>query len=286
MKRVAQKCRWILFDSNRLANESNKNNILFNAINRAQEQLERTSQKANEVGLQINTEKTKLMIVDDYHQLPGSFGPYQALNLNGEYIEVVKDFKYLGSMMSSSEKDMRARKGQAWGAFWKMKEIWKSKSIKIQLKVRLFKASCLAILLYGSETWTLTKQQKQVLNSFATSCYRIMLGVKRMDHVTNETIYALVNEEPLSSVIARRQLTWVGHMLRAKESELIRKYALWEPEQQLGTARRGRPKLSFSKYVAELINTEHPPSAAEIEKAAQDRAKWKKLVLECTKAVT
>ena len=75
-------------------------------------------------------------------------------------------------------------------------------------------------------------------------------------------------------------------MLRAKESELIRKYALWEPEQQLGTARRGRPNLSFSKYVAELINTKHPPSAAEIEKVAQDRAKWKKLVLECTKADT
>ena len=169
-----------------------------------------------------------------------------------------------------------------------MKDIWKAKptNISVELKVRLFKASCLAILLYGSETWTLTKQQKQVLNSFATSCYRIMLGIKRMDHVTNETIYALVNEKPLSLVIARRQLTWVGHMLRAKESELIRKYALWEPEQQLGTARRGRPKLSFSKYVAELINTEYPPSAAEIEKAAQDRAKWKKLVLECTKADT
>ena len=74
--------------------------------------------------------------------------------------------------------------------------------------------------------------------------------------------------------------------MRAKESELIRKYALWEPEQQLGTARRGRPKLSFIKYVAELINNEHPPSATEIEKAAQDRAKWKKLVLECTSAVT
>ena len=46
-----------------------------------------------------------------------------SLTLNGESIEVVDDFKYLGSMMSCSENDFKNRIGQAWGAFWKLEKI-------------------------------------------------------------------------------------------------------------------------------------------------------------------
>ena len=48
------------------------------------------------------------------------------IKLDGETIKWVENFKYLGSMMLSSETDIKIRKGQAWGAFWKMKDIWKS----------------------------------------------------------------------------------------------------------------------------------------------------------------
>ena len=84
---------------------------------------------------------------------------------------------------------MRARKGQALGAFWKLKSIWNAKNVSIQLKVRLLKASVLSILLYGSETWITSQQQRNMLDSFATSCYRVMLNVKRTDRVTNAEIY-------------------------------------------------------------------------------------------------
>ena len=117
------------------------------------------------------------------------YGLHQTIKHNTEYIEVVQDFKYLGAMMASSAGDIKVRKGQAWGAFWKLKDIWKAKSISIQLKIRLFKASVLSILLYGSETWIINKQQKSMFDSFATSCYRIMLNVKRTDRITNEEIY-------------------------------------------------------------------------------------------------
>ena len=89
--------------------------LLEQTIEQAQLQLTATSNKANEVGLEINVEKTKTMI---FNPPPG---PQQALTLNGENIEVVSDFKYLGSMMASSERDIKIRKGQAWAAFWKQK---------------------------------------------------------------------------------------------------------------------------------------------------------------------
>ncbi len=82
------------------------------------------------------------------------------LPLNGESIEIVDDFKYLGSMISSSEKDFKNRIGQAWGAFWKLEKIWKSKTISTRMKINIFQTSCISILLYGCEAWILTEQLK------------------------------------------------------------------------------------------------------------------------------
>ena len=120
--------------------------LLERTLNGAQQQLEETARLAKEVGLEINIPKTKVMVMNtDYDNQNG-------LKLNNETIERVDDFKYLGSLMASCETDMKTRKGQAWGAFWKMKNIWFSKSISISMKVRLFQDSCISILLYGSET--------------------------------------------------------------------------------------------------------------------------------------
>ena len=106
--------------------------------------------------------------------------------------------------MALSQKDIKIRKGQAWGAFWKMKQIWKANNISIHTKNRLFKSACLSILLYGCETWIITPEQKRELDSFVTSCYRIMLNIKRQEHVTNNELYARIKERPLSLTIIKR----------------------------------------------------------------------------------
>ena len=84
------------------------------------------------------------------------FGPQLLLMLHNKPLKIVREFKYLGSMVAFTSDDIKIRKGQAWGAFWKIKNIWKTTNLPILLKVRLFKASCLSILLFGCETWTLT----------------------------------------------------------------------------------------------------------------------------------
>ncbi len=96
------------------------------------------------------------------------------IKLDGETIKWVENFKYLGSKMLSSETDIKIRKGQACGVFWKMKDIWKSIKNSLTLKINIIEASCLSILLYGSESWIITQKLADNLNSFATNCYRIM----------------------------------------------------------------------------------------------------------------
>jgi hypothetical protein len=107
-------------------------------------------------------------------------------------------------MMLSSTTDIKVRKGLAWKAFWKSTTI-----------PNIFRASCISILLYGSESWIITKALEKFLNSFATSCYRIMLNIKRMVKISNNTIYENVKQEPLLQAIQRRQLRFIGHCLRA-----------------------------------------------------------------------
>ena len=75
-------------------------------------------------------------------------------------------------------------------------------------------------------------------------------------------------------------------MLRRDINDPIRKYALYYPEVTIGTARRGRPPPSFINYTAGLMSDSVRLTATEIEKAAQDRDKWKSIVLACSKAAT
>ena len=80
------------------------------------------------------------------------------------------------------------------------------------------------------------------IDSFTTNCYRIMLGIKRINHVTNKVVYNKVRQGKLSQKVAIRQLTWIGHMLRRDKDELINIYGLYEPNQSLGKAKRGKLK--------------------------------------------
>ena len=91
-------------------------------------------------------------------------------SLNGENIEKVEDFVYLGSKIRASESDIDARKAKAWAACHKLKQIWKS-DLRKAIKVRLFTALIESVLLYGSETWTMTKRLNKVLDG----CYTRML---------------------------------------------------------------------------------------------------------------
>ena len=116
--------------------------LLETSLERAHEQLKTTSLNAKKVGLEINVEKTKIMIMN-------TFDVQNALRLNeasSDYVEQVRDFKYLGSMMASGETDLKNRKGQAWGAFWKLTNIWFSKTTPFCLKFRIFQAACVSIL--------------------------------------------------------------------------------------------------------------------------------------------
>ena len=108
---------------------------------RAQEQLTKTASVNAELGLIISVPKTEYMC---FNAVPG-----QSYHVYGETINQVDNFKFLGSMMASSGNDLKRRRALTWAASWKLQWLWRSTTIPIGTKVKLFKTTSVTLLLYG-----------------------------------------------------------------------------------------------------------------------------------------
>ena len=77
------------------------------------------------------------------------------LSLNGEILEKVNEFCYLGSVMSNdggADKDVKAWISKAVRNFGMLFNIWRSPQISRNMKLKIFKSNVLFVLLYGCET--------------------------------------------------------------------------------------------------------------------------------------
>ncbi len=102
---------------------------------------------------------------------PATSAEGYTLNVDDNHFEVVEDFKYLGSYIGSTEKDVKNRIGLAWAAFPKLKSILTSSKTKVPPKMRLFDAACISILLYGCESLLLSTELTNKLDVFARTCF-------------------------------------------------------------------------------------------------------------------
>ena len=171
------------------------------------------------------------------------------------------------------------------GAFWKMKDVFTSKTLSIELKTNIFEAACVSILLDGCESWVITEKLASSPNSYATNCYRIMLGIKRLDKVSNKTLYEKVGKHQFTHEIQRRKLRFVDHSLRRDKNDLINKYVLYAPEERHGQRSRGRPHILYHQYIGKLINSDTPPVSDEMRNAEEDRRGWRTFVTDCKPAL-
>ena len=78
-------------------------------------------------------------------------------------MKVVEKFTYLGSSVSSTEKDINTRLAKAWTANDSLSVIWKS-DLTDKIKRTFFHTAAVSILLYGYTIWTLTKRIEKKLD--------------------------------------------------------------------------------------------------------------------------
>ena len=119
-------------------------------------------------------------------------------NMNGEIrtlnrtsLKRVNEFVYLGSNISSTERDVDIRIGKAWAALDKLKVIWKS-NLPENLKRNFFRATVESVLIYRASTWTLTKSLMKKLNGTYTRMIRAILNIPWQEHPTKQRLYGTI----------------------------------------------------------------------------------------------
>lgn len=228
--------------------------LVAETIQNLEDLLHSLETSASQVGLYCNEGKTEFI------SSSGNILPL--ISLNGVNIKLVKDFKYLGSHINSSEDDFKIRKGLAWKACNKLNKIWHS-NLSNTLKLHTFKSLVEPILLYGSETWTMTKAMLKSLDGCYTNLLKRVLNLDWRNHPTLQEIY---NGLPrISSVLTSRMLTFSGHCFRSKH-EVISDLLLWCP---------AGPKRSRKRTFLDVLKRETGLESEELRTAMANRELWR-----------
>ena len=115
-------------------------------------------------------------------------------------------------------------------------------------KVRVFGSLVLPVLLYGCETWTLTKDLRSRLHSFGTRSLRRIIGYRWSDFVSNERLLRETQMRFVTCIVHERQLRLYGYAARFPDAD---------PAHQILSAREprewrrlmGRPCASWLQQV-------------------------------------
>ena len=122
-------------------------------------------------------------------------------------LKLVDKFTYLGSSVSSTEKDIDTRLTKAWTAIDRLLIIWKSDLID-KMKRSFFQAAIVSILLYECTTWTLTKRLKKLDGNY-TRMLRAILNKSWRQHPTRHRLYCHL--PPITKTIQARRTRHAGH---------------------------------------------------------------------------
>ena len=105
----------------------------------------------------------------------------EAVQPQGKEIKEADSFTSLGSVVSKdwgTDEDIRNRINKARHAFNTLRPIWRATSLSLQNKIRIFGTNVKSVLLYGSETWRVTKTKKNKLQTFINKCLRNVLQIR------------------------------------------------------------------------------------------------------------
>jgi len=214
--------------------------LLSSSAAGAQRLLTKLEETAAKVGLRINTNKSEVLTIpSDLSAILRCHDP------NGLLSELPRcdSFRYLGGLVPSVEADLRRRRGLAWAAFRSIRTVLQAATLTDHLRSQLFKAVVETVLLYNTETWTVTETLGKRLDAAHAGLLRAAFGIHHPAKVTNAVLYRRANISPPTDTLRKRRLRLAGHVIRAESYSP-------EPLQDLlllslqGPRRRGQARSS------------------------------------------
>ncbi|KAF7240520.1 putative uncharacterized transposon-derived protein F52C9.6 [Varanus komodoensis] len=225
--------------------------------------LMQVKEESAKVGLKLNIKKTKIM----------ASSPFTYWQIDGEEMEVVTDFIFLGSKITAdgdcSQEIKRClllgRKAMA-----NLDSILGSRDITLLTKVRIVKAMVFPVAMYGCESWTIRKAEGRRIEAFELWCWRRLLRVPWTAMRSNRSVLEINPDCSLEGQILKMKLKYFGHLMRRKDS-------LWK-SQMLGTIdgkrRRGLQRMRWLDGITEAVGM----SLGGLQGMVEDRKAWRNVV--------
>ena len=119
----------------------------------------KVEEESEKVGLRLNIQKTKIM----------ASGPITSWQIDGETVETVSDFIFLGSKITSDgdcSHEIKRLLLLGRKVMTNLDSIFKSRDITLPTKVRLVKAMVFPVVMYGCESWTVKKAECRRIDAF------------------------------------------------------------------------------------------------------------------------
>ena len=142
--------------------------------------VERLDKASTVFGMEISAEKTKLI-------RNNTSGIKKEIKVNGQKLETVTNFKYLGSVIfdEGSKSEILSRIAQTTATLTRLRQFLNDRSISLSSKIRLIHSLATFIFLYSCESWTLTTDLQRRIRAMEMRYYRMILRISYKDHIAN-----------------------------------------------------------------------------------------------------
>ena len=197
--------------------------------------LMKVKEQSEKVGLKINIQKTKIM----------ASGPTTSWEIDGETVETVSDFVFLGSKITADgdcSHEIKRRLLLGRKVMANLDSIFKSRDITLPTKVCLVKAMVFPVVMYGCESWTVKKAERRRIDAFELWCWRRLLRVPWTARRSNQSILNEISPGcSLEGLMLKLNLQNFVHLMRRTDS-FEKTLTLGKIE---GRRRRGRQRMRW-----------------------------------------
>ena len=220
--------------------------------------------ESEKVGLKLNIQKTKIM----------ASGPITSWEIDGGTVETVSDFIFLGSKITAvvdCNHEIKRRLFLGREVTTNLDSILKSRDITLPTKVHLVKAMVFPAVMYGCESWTVKKAERQRIDAFELWCWRRLLRVPWTARRSNQSILKEISPGcSLEGLMLKLKLQYFGHLMRRVDS--------LEKTLMLGGigGKRGKGRQRM-RWLDGIINSIHM-SLGEVQELVMDWEAWRAII--------